>query len=57
MTERQIFVLRAILLFANSNLNLINDMFSGNNGEIDVNGEEGEKISPDEVENLLDELS
>lgn len=56
MTERQKFILRAVLLYAQSNLDDLNDAFANAFGELNVNGDEGENIKENEVEKLLFDL-
>lgn len=61
MNEREKFILRAALIYAQSNLSDLNEAFECNDcddfvdeqGTIQVNGEHGAAISEQEVEQLM----
>lgn len=56
MNEREKFILRAALIYVQSNLSDLNEAFDywpGKQDEIEVNGEHGAAISEQEVEQLL----
>jgi hypothetical protein len=56
MTEREKFIMRAALLYAQSNLYDLNEAFSNENTDLDtisVNGDESDKIQETEVAELL----
>lgn len=54
MSEREKFILRAALIYAQSNLSDLNEAFEDSESDgISVNGEEGSPIVESEVEQLL----
>ena len=57
MNEREKFIIRAILIYAMSNISDINEVFecdSGSGVMIRVNGDLGKKISDMDLEKLLE---
>ena len=56
MTERDKFILRASLIYSQSNLGDLSEAFSHGKDVLSVNGDLGEDISEEEVENLLFDL-
>lgn len=53
MTEREKFILRAALIYAQSNLADLNEAFEYDENHISVNGDEGESLNETEVAELL----
>lgn len=53
MNEREIFIIRAALTYMVANLDEINSSFDTEKGKMSVNGDEGDFITENEVDNLL----
>jgi len=56
VTERDKFILRASLIYSQSNLGDLSEAFYHSRDVLSVNGDLGEDISEEEVENLLFDL-